>query len=103
MNAILEDLIYTLLDANENPQFPLQRKATFIDIYDFLENDARRAEILHYVSSPRHKRRWANDFPNAKDRRPIISRMTPFVNSESLSKILGIRRQTEYRGLYEQP
>jgi hypothetical protein len=89
MNAILEDLIYTLLGANENPNIPLERKATFIDIYDFLENEERRAEILRYVTNPRLKRRWDKDLPNPKDRRPVISRMTPFVNSKSLSTILG--------------
>ena len=89
MNAIVEDVIYTLLDANENPSFPPDRRATFIDIYDFLEEEVRRAEILRYVTSARHKRRWLKDFPNPKDRRPVISRMTPFINSKSLSKILG--------------
>lgn len=89
MNAILEDLIYTLLDANENLEIPADRRATFIDIYDFLEDDQRRAELLRYVTSARHRRRWLKDFPNPKDRRPVTSRMTPFVNSKSLSVILG--------------
>ena len=89
MNAILEDLIYTLLDANEDPRMPPDRRATFIDIYNFLEDEERRTEILQYVTNRRHKRRWLNDLPNPKDRRPVISRMTPFVNSKSLSKILG--------------
>lgn len=89
MNAILEDLIYTLLDANENPRIPSDRKTTFIDIYDFLEDEARRKEILQYTTDARLKRRWLNDFPNQKDRRPVITRMTPFVRSKSLSTILG--------------
>jgi hypothetical protein len=89
MNAILDDLIYTLLDANANPRIPPDRKATFIDIYDFLEDEARRKEILHFATDARLKRRWLNDFPNPKDRRPVITRMTPFVRSKSLSTILG--------------
>jgi len=89
MNAILEDLIYTFFDANDNPKIPPERKATFIDIYDFLEDEGRRAEILRYVTNPRYQRRWAKDFPNPKDRRPVISRMKPFVNRKSLSTILG--------------
>ena len=89
MNAILDDLIYTLFDANDNPKIPAELRATFIDIYEFLENEERRKEILHFVTDAKLKRKWLNDFPNPKDRRPVISRMTPFVRNKSLLTLLG--------------
>jgi TraM recognition site of TraD and TraG len=89
MTANLTDLIYTLLNANENPDIPPHRRATFLDLYSFLEDTDRQTELLRYVTDPRLHQRWKNNFPNLVDRSRITSRMTPFIRSESLRKIFG--------------
>ncbi len=89
MNAILEDVIYTLLSANENPRIPKDEKATFIDIHDFLEDERRRTFLVSYAT-PKFQAKWTPEkFPNPKDRRPVICRMSSFVNSDTLSAIFG--------------
>jgi len=87
MNAILNDIIHTLLDANENGLDP---PATFIDIHDFLALKGRRDKIMKYVSSPRYKERWdEHNFPNPKDRQPTLTRMNGYVTSDYLAKAFG--------------
>lgn len=89
MAAILEDVIYTLLSANENPKIPPSERATFLDIHNFLEYESRREQIKKYAE-PKFQLKWTPErMPNPKDRRPVISRMTSFVNSDSLSAIFG--------------
>lgn len=88
MTAILTDIIYTILLYNDNQPNPSKR-ATFLDIHRFLAEEARRETILEGVKHTRFYRRWKDDFPNPKDRQPTLIRMNPFINSSSLSKILG--------------
>jgi hypothetical protein len=88
MDAILTDLIYTLLSANENPKIPLKDRATFLDIHRFLSDDERRAVILAYVDDEELQRRWSKStFPNAKESAPTITRMTPFLRNPSLRRL----------------
>jgi hypothetical protein len=95
MNANLEDELYTLLNFNENPDFKSgaldpKDKATFLDIYYFLENKTRRDFILDHVTDPDLKDRWEGKrFPNDQERSRITTRMTPFVRSKSLRAIFG--------------
>jgi len=89
MHAILDDLIYTLFDANENPSIPSHKKATFMDMHDFLEDEERQTFLLSFVRNKRLKRKWEQTMPSPKERTPVISRMTKFVNSRPLSAIFG--------------
>lgn len=89
MNANLTDLLYTLLNFNENEDIADNRKATFLDIFYFLDNPVRRDEILAGVTDPNLQRRWKDNFPNPNDRSRITTRMTPFVRSKTLSAIFG--------------
>jgi hypothetical protein len=86
MNAILDSLVYTLLNYNEN--VPPDERATFLDIHDFLQDSARRDHIKGKLTDARLKARWEH-LPTEKERAPIVSRMTPFVNSTPLRKIFG--------------
>jgi hypothetical protein len=85
----LTDLLYTLFDYNENPNVRPERKATFLDIHEFLEDEERRKEILKGVSDPFLVRKWTVGLPPLVDRNRISSRMTTFVRSKSLRKIFG--------------
>jgi hypothetical protein len=80
MDAILHDLLYTLLDAGD---------VSFLDIYHFLANEKRRSEILKRVKDEDLVRRWRDSFPRPDAIEPIISRMTTFVRSPSLSVFMG--------------
>ena len=90
MNSILNDVIYTLLDANENGLDP---PATFLDVHDFLAVDHRRAKILKHVASPRHKERWLT-MPSPKECMPTLTRMNDYVNSDYLTKVFGCPKPT---------
>jgi hypothetical protein len=88
VNQNLTNLIYTLLNVNENPKTPSNKKTTFLDLYYFLEHESRRQEILHYCTDADLHLRWNKDnFPNAVERSRIISRMTPFIRSDSLRTV----------------
>jgi hypothetical protein len=87
MNAILTDLIYTLLNANENPDMPTSERATFLDVYRFLVDPDRMRFILSFVKDASLKHRWENNFPHPKDRDSTLTRMTPFIRNASLSKL----------------
>ena len=87
MNSMLNDVIYTILDANENGLVP---KATFLDIHDFLAFKTRRDKIMKYVKSERYLERWNEaNFPTAKERQPMLTRMNDYVTSDYLTKIFG--------------
>lgn len=85
----LTDVLYTLFNFNENPKVPPDRKATFLDIHDFFENETRRDEIKMFLTDPDLISRWEKDMPPPVDRKRITSRMTTFVRSQSLRKVFG--------------
>jgi hypothetical protein len=87
MNANIKNVLYTLLDFNENPKTPSHRRTTFLDIYRFLEHEGRRNEILSGVRDTELITKWRNDFPNPVERSRITSRMTAYVRSKSLTRI----------------
>jgi len=89
MTQNLTDVLYTLLNANENTAIPPSRKTTFLDLYWFLENPRRREEVLSYCTDQDLLRRWRDDMPNHLEISRITSRMTPFVRSGSLRAIFG--------------
>jgi hypothetical protein len=85
----LTDVLYTLFNFNDNPMVPPDRKATFLDIHDFFENETRRDEIKKFLTDPDLISRWEKDMPPLVDRKRITSRMTTFVRSQSLRKVFG--------------
>lgn len=87
MQAVLDDLIHILLDFNEN--VPPHHRATLLDIQFFLEDEPRRQLILSRIKNERLRRKWKNNFPNQRTVASIIARLTPIVNSPSLSKVFG--------------
>lgn len=87
MDAILTDLIYTLFNANENPAMPRGKRATFLDIYRFLEDPVRQQFIRSFVTDKSLLLRWDNNFPHPKERAPTITRMTPFFRNPSLRQL----------------
>lgn len=86
MKAVLDDLIHTLLNYNQNVE--PEERATFLDIHQFLENENRRKEILRHVSNQRLKHKW-DKLPNERTVISITSRLTSFINSASLTKVFG--------------
>jgi len=80
MDAILRNTLYTLLEA---------RNTSFLDIYHFLVNERRRKEILASVKDADLQRYWRDNFPKSDALDPIISRMTTFVRSPSLTVFMG--------------
>lgn len=92
MNANLTDLIHTLLNYNENPNTPDHCRATFLDLFYFLDNPERRDVILSRLTDHDLYRRWKNDFPNPTERSRITTRMTPFVRSQTLTAIFGAKK-----------
>lgn len=85
MQAVMDDLINTLLEYNTNVN-PDQR-ATFLDVLHFLEDRQRQKTILAHVRNPRLLRRWTDNFPNDRTVASITGRMTPFVNSRTLRTV----------------
>ena len=85
MDAILTDLIYTLLNAREH--MPIAMRPTFLDIHRFLADQKRRNIILTYVTDHELKQRWETNFPNPKECAPTLTRMTPFIRNPSLRKL----------------
>jgi hypothetical protein len=92
IGANITDILYTLFNYNENPKTPDECRATFLDIYYFLEDEKRRTQILDLVTDQDLQRRWKDKFPNPTDRSRITTRMTPFVRSETLKKIFGAKK-----------
>jgi type IV secretory pathway TraG/TraD family ATPase VirD4 len=87
MDAIITDLIWTLVSARDNPTMPAAQKPTFLDIYRFLSNQERRDYIMRFVTDPELRLRWDTNFPNPKECAPTITRMTPFLRNPSLRKL----------------
>lgn len=92
MNANIKDVLYTILNYNENPKTKPERRATFLDIYHFLETETRQKEILAGLTDRDLVNRWKSPkgeiMPHV-ERSRITSRMTPFVRSVSLQRIFG--------------
>ena len=88
LNANIENLLYTLLNANANSQMPSHKKCTFLDVAEFFEDKDRQDFILSYVTDPRLKRCWKEPLPKADVSR-ILSRINPFVRNPTLAKIVG--------------
>jgi hypothetical protein len=88
LSANIENLIYTLLNANFNPTMPKEERCTFLDIADFLEDQDRQDFILSHVTDSRLKRCWKERLPKA-DQARILSRINPFIRSTTLSKVFG--------------
>jgi hypothetical protein len=91
MNANITDVLYTLFNYNADPRTPPECRATFLDIYYFLDDPERRKVILSRVTDENLQRRWRDNFPNPVERSRITTRMTPFVRSPVLSKIFGAK------------
>lgn len=85
MNRIINDLIYTIFEANGNGLDP---PATFMDIHDFLAYESRRNEMLPFVTSSLQEK-WIKNFPNPKDREPTLNRMNDYIHSDYLRTLLG--------------
>lgn len=83
MDAIITDLLYTLLDARESmPKFDI----TFLDVHRFLSAEKRREHIMQFVRDPELRARW-DTMPNPKECAPTLTRMTPFVRNPSLRRL----------------
>jgi hypothetical protein len=89
MTSNIIDLIYTLFNYNENPATPANERATFLDLYYFLENKKRQKQIRDGLTDHSLAERWQNSFPTPNDVSRITSRMTPFVRSSTLRRIFG--------------
>lgn len=91
----LTDLIYTLLDYNNNPdpEIKPERRACFLDIFWFLENESRRKEITKGLRSERYIQLWKQPIPradfNAQQIGRITGRMNPWVSSPRLLAVFG--------------
>ncbi len=92
MTANLTDVLYTLFNYNENPGTPPECRATFLDLYEFLENQERRTVILSRVKDGGLQHRWRDSFPNPVERSRITTRMTPFLRSRTLRRIFGAKQ-----------
>jgi len=88
LSANIENLLYTLLNANRHPDMPKDKRCTFLDIADFLEDKSRQDFILAHVTDQRLKRCWREELPKA-DKARILSRINPFIRSTTLSKVFG--------------
>jgi hypothetical protein len=92
INKNIENLLYTLIDANRHPDLNKEEtrhlRCTFLDVAEFLEDKPRRDFILRHVRNQKLKRGW-DKLPSDADRDKILSRINPFVRSETLSKIFG--------------
>jgi hypothetical protein len=90
VNANITDILYTLLNFNENPAIKPEDKATFLDIYWFLEKEIRQKEIIAGLTDQNLVYRWRpENFPKPQERSRIATRMTPFVRSKGLTAIFG--------------
>jgi hypothetical protein len=88
LSANIENLLYTLLNANRHPEMPKEKRCTFLDVADFLDDKSRQDFILSYVTDQRLKRCWREELPKA-DKARILSRINPFIRSTTLSKVFG--------------
>lgn len=90
----LTDLIYTLLDYNDNPEIKPDRRACFLDILWFLQSESRRNEIRIGIKDEELKAIWERPIPHpqfsAQDIGRITGRMNPWARSKSLRKIFGV-------------
>ena len=90
MDAIIENLVYTLLNADEHPYLkkPENRKyrCTFLDIHHFLKNEHRREFIRQFVTDKELNAEW-NLMPNPKECAPTLTRMNKYVRNPGLRKI----------------
>jgi hypothetical protein len=91
MHMVLNNVINAILDANDNPEFPKHRRASFLDITRFLENESRQKEILKYVRTPLFREPWPPHAPPLLRReiQPTITRMTEWKNNPILGRIMG--------------
>ena len=89
----LTDLIYTLLDYNDNRATPADRRACFLDIFWFLENEVRRDEIKRGLTNERYIALWKDPIPrpqfNAEAIGRITGRMNPWISSSRLLAVFG--------------
>lgn len=93
VNTNLTNVIYTLLNFNDNKDIKPERKACFLDIYWFLENETRREEIKQGLTDPEFIKLWKQPLPRpnftAQDMNRITARMNDWVRSKSLQAIFG--------------
>lgn len=88
MSANIQAILHTILNFNENPETPLDRRATFLDIERFLVHERRRDEILAGVTSPKLIARWRDrPIPQRVEADRILTRTNNFSLTDSLSKI----------------
>ena len=90
MDAIIENLIYTLLNANEHPELNkpenFKYRCTFLDIHRFLKNERRREFIREFVTDDELNAEW-DVMPTAKECAPTLTRMNRFVRNPVLRRI----------------
>jgi hypothetical protein len=92
LSANLEDLLLTLFNYNENPKTPDKCRATFLDIHYFLTDEVRREQIKGRVTDQDLLRRWEKRWPPDGDIARLLTRINPFVRSETLKKIFGAKK-----------
>ena len=87
MSDNIANVLYTILDFNENPTTRPDRKATLLDIQRFLTHAGRRAEILSGVTDPELLAFWREGLPQPIDIKRIRTRTNKFTRQMSLRKI----------------
>ena len=90
LSTNIENLLYTLVNANQHPKMPENDRCTFIDIYRFFREEDRQKKILSYVTDPTCLADWDKEhFPKATDQHRIVTRINEFVKSATMRTILG--------------
>jgi hypothetical protein len=94
VDANLENVIRTLLNYNDNQTIKPNKKATFLDIYWFLDNWKRREEIKAGLTDQRYIAMWREPIPRvgltAQDIGRITGRMNAWASSPTLQAIFGV-------------
>jgi hypothetical protein len=86
----LNNLLHTLINANQHPDMPSEKRCTFLDIYRFLEESDRQKEILTYVRDRRFQNPWKpENYPDKTARSRLRTRIAPWINNHTLCTILG--------------
>jgi hypothetical protein len=84
----ISNLLFTLLNVNENPRVMDDDRCTLLDVYRFFKNPKRQQFILDHITDPELASEWTKDsFPNQQAQARILSRINPLVRSETMRKV----------------
>jgi hypothetical protein len=87
----IENLLYTLLNVNENPRVMADDRCTLLDVYRFFKDPERQQFILNHITDPDLASEWTKgdggSFPNQQAQGRILSRVNPLVRSEAMRKV----------------